>query len=127
MFIIIFYLQNLQAEHYLLKKINSEEILKTDEIKTGQDKKFFNEAKKEMILRFIMPVLLSAGFIFLFIKFGGNYTAKFDLAKTITLINFSVIANEIYINYGILVFLVILLIFMLLIWIISIILIRKKK
>lgn len=126
-FIIIFYLQNLQTESYLLKNINNEERLKTDDLKTGPDKKFFDKEKIEIMLRFIMPVLFCAGFIFLFIKFGGNYTAKFDLAKTITLINFSDIAKEIYLNYGILIFLVILLIFMLLLWIISIILIRKKK
>jgi hypothetical protein len=126
-FIIIFYLYNLQAESYLLKNINNEEILKIDNLKTVSDKKFFNKEKKEIVLRCILPVLLCAGFIFLFIKFGGNYTAKFDLAKTITLINYSDIAKEIYLNYGILIFLVILLIFILLLWIISIMLIRKKK
>jgi hypothetical protein len=126
-FIIIFYLQNLQAESNLSKNINSEEISKTDELKTGSHKKFFDKGKIEIILRFIVPVLFCAGFIFLFIKFGGNYTAKFNLAKTITLINFSDIAKEIYLNYGILIFLVILLIFILLLWIISIMLIRKKK
>ncbi len=127
MFIIIFYLENLQIEHYLLKNINNEKISETDNYKAVKSKKFFNEEKKEILLRLIMPTLFTAGFIFLFIKFGGNYTAKFDLAKTITLINFSDIAREIYLNYGILIFLVFLLIFMLLLWIISIILIRKKK
>jgi hypothetical protein len=126
-FLIIFYLQNLQLESYLLKNIKSEEIPETDYLKTGRNKKFFNREKKEIILRLIMPVAFCAGFVFLFIKFGGNYTAKFDLAKTITLINFSDIAKEIYLNYGILIFMVFLLIFILLLWILSIILIRKKK
>jgi len=44
-FIIIFYLQNLQTESYLLKNINNEEILKTDDLKTGPDKKFFDKEK----------------------------------------------------------------------------------
>jgi hypothetical protein len=126
-FLIVFYLQNLQLESYILKNINKEEIPETDYLKTNRDKKFFNKEKKEIVLRFIMPVVFCAGFMFLFIKFGGNYTAKFNVAKTITLINFSDIAKEIYLNYGILIFLVFLLIFILLLWILSIILIRKKK
>ena len=127
-FIIMFYLQNLQIESYLLKNIYNEELPETGGLKTSSDKKkYIDKEKIEIGLRFIMPVLFCSGFIFLFIKFGGNYTAKFDFAKTITLINFSDIAREIYLNYGIMIFLVILLIFMLLLWIISIVLIRKKK
>jgi hypothetical protein len=127
LFAVIFYLQNLQIDIYLPKNINNEEISETEDLKTGLDKNFYRKEKTGKVLRFVMPVLFCAGFIFLFIKFGGKYTAKFNLEKTITLINFSDIAREIYLNYGILIFLVILLIFILLLWIISIILIRKKK
>jgi hypothetical protein len=127
LFLIIFYLQNLQTEIYIPKKINDEEISETRDSQAIQDKNIFRKEMTEKVFRFFMPVLFCAGFIFLFIKFGGNYTAKFNLAKTITLINFSDIAKEIYLNYGILIFLVILLIFIMFLWIISIILIRKKK
>jgi hypothetical protein len=127
LFAVIFYLQNLQIDIYLPKNINNEEISETEDLKTGLDKNLYRKEKAEKGFRFIMPVLFCAGFIFLFIKFGGKYTAKFNLEKTITLINFSDIAREIYLNYGILIFMVILLIFILLLWIISIILIRKKK
>ena len=127
LFVIIFYLQNLHIETYLLKNIDNEEISETEDLKTGSAKNFFKKEKTGKVFRFAMPALFCAGFIFLFIKFGGNYTAKFNLAKAITLINFSDIAKEIYINYGLLIFLVILLIFMMLLWVISIILIRKKK
>ncbi len=127
LFLIIFYLQNLQAEIYIPKNINDEEIPETGGSQAIQDKNIFRKKITGKVFRFFMPVLFCAGFIFLFIKFGGNYTAKFNLAKTITLINFSDIAKEIYLNYGILIFLVILLIFIMFLWIISIILIRKKK
>jgi hypothetical protein len=127
LFIIIFYLQNLQIETYLLKNINNEEILETEDLKAGLGKNYFKKEKIGKVFRFVMPVLFCSGFIFLFIKFGGNYTAKFNLAKAITLVNFSDIGKEIYLNYGLLIFLVILLIFMMLLWVISIILIRKKK
>jgi len=127
LFVVIFYLQNLQIETYIPKNINNEEISGTGDLKADPDKNVFRKEMKEKVFRFVMPVLFCAGFIFLFIKFGGKYTAKFNLAKAITLINFSGIAKEIYLNYGILIFLVILLIFILLLWIISIILIRKKK
>jgi len=124
---IIFYLFNLQREIFILKNLSHEEISETRDLLTVSKTSIFRKEMRERVFRFIMPVFFCAGFIFLFIKFGGNYTAKFDLAKTITLINFSEIAKEIYLNYGILIFLVILLIFIMLLWIISIILIRKKK
>jgi hypothetical protein len=127
LFIIIFYLHNIQSENFLPKKINNEEMSENDDLKIDAVKKFFMLEKLKKVFCIIMPVLFSSGFIFLFIKFGGNYTAKFNLAKAITLINFSEIARETYLNYGILIFLVFLLIFILLLWIISIILIRKKK
>jgi len=127
LFLIIFYLFNLQSEIFILKYLSREKISENSDMQTVPEKNIFRKEITEKVLRFIMPVLFCVGFIFLFIKFGGNYTAKFDLAKTITLINFSEIAKEIYLNYGILIFLVILLIFIMLLWIISIILIRKKK
>ncbi|MHB1254576.1 MAG: hypothetical protein ACYCZ1_10495 [Candidatus Humimicrobiaceae bacterium] len=127
LFVVIFYLQNLQTDTYIFKNINNEEISETGDLKTDPDKNVFRKEMTEKVFRFVMPVLFCTGFIFLFIKFSGNYTAKFNLEKAITLINFSAIAKEIYLNYGILIFLVILLIFILLLWIISIILIRKKK
>ena len=127
LFLIIFYLFNLQREIYTPKNITSEELEVTEDFHIVSVKNIFRKEMLQKVLHFLLPVLFCGGFIFLFIKFGGNYTAKFDLSKAITLVNFSDIAKEIYLNYGILIFLVILLIFIMLLWIISIILIRKKK
>jgi hypothetical protein len=127
LFIVIFYLQNIQMETFIPKNINNEEVPETDDSKKDGNKSFFKGEKAGKVFRIVMPLLFCAGFIFLFIKFGGKYTTAFNLAKTITLINFSAIGKEIYLNYGMLIFLVILLIFILLLWILSIILIRKKK
>jgi hypothetical protein len=127
LFIIILYLQNLQMENYLPGAKSSDEVPGIDDLKISQDRHYHGKAVFKKVYVIFMPVLFCGGFIFLFFKFGSNYTAKFNIAKTITLINFSVIAREAYANYGMLVFLLIVLVFILLLWLISIILIRKKK
>lgn len=127
LFLVIFYLYNLQIEIYSLKNIYDDKIFAGEDLSTKADKNLLPKGKAGKIYCLAMPILFCGSFIFLFLKFSRNYTAKFNIAKTITLVNFSNIAKEIYLNYGILMFLLILLIFMLFLWIISIILIRKKK
>lgn len=127
LFMLTFYLYNIHIETYFLKNIYNLEIYNKENFSisgSGIRSKEKLEAKK--IYSVVIPVLLILGFIFLFFKFSGNYTAKFDAAKSITLINFSIISNEIFFNYAILIFLLILLIFILFLWMISIILIKRK-
>jgi len=131
LFLVIFYLYNLRIESDL-SIINNEENyfesikLNNDEYKNKENKNNLLKEKSKKICAFIMPILFCAGFVFLFFKFSSNYTAKFNMEKNITLINFSRIAEEIYINYEIIIFIVVLLIFIIFLWIISLILIRKK-
>jgi len=131
LFLVIFYLYNLRIESDL-SIINNEENyfedikLNNDEYKNKENKKNLLKGKSKKICAFIMPILFCAGFIFIFFKFSSNYTAKFNIEKNITLINFSRIAEEIYINYEIIIFIVVLLIFIIFLWIISLMLIRKK-
>lgn len=128
LFMVILFLYDLQAEACNPENISNENVHNEENPDTGISKKLLlKEKAKNMYSTLIIPVLFSAGFIFLFIKFSGDYTAKFNTAKSIALVGFINIANEIFFNYGILIFLVILLIFILFLWIISILLIRKKQ
>jgi hypothetical protein len=136
LFLVIFYLYNLKIEKDLLLIKDSEKYLssvkendneyKNQEYKNKKIKKSFSKENLRKYYCFIMPVLFCMSFVFLFIKFSSNYTAKFDVEKDIALINFSNVAKEIYNSYEILVLLVVLLIFIIFLWIISLILIRKK-
>ena len=136
LFLVIFYLYNIGIEKEILVINNEKKYLnniKQDDNKyknkgnghRGNGSYLFKEKLKKIYI-FITPVLFCVGFIFLFFKFSSNYTAKFNMEKNITLINFSQIAEEIYINYEIIIFLIVLLIFILFLWIISLISIRKK-
>ncbi len=127
LFMVILFLYDFQVETYSPKNILNEDIHKEENTESGLSKKLLlKEKAKNMCMYLLIPGLFSLGFIFLFIKFSGDYTAKFDATKSITLTGFTNIANEIFFNYGILIFLMILLIFILFLWIISILLIRKK-
>ncbi|MDD5658489.1 MAG: hypothetical protein PHR39_00535 [Actinomycetota bacterium] len=128
LFMLILFLYSLQSEAYSSEIVNDENIGRDGNTKTGISKR--QSLRGEAInvySRFVMPVLFSAGLIFLFVKFSGDYTAKFNAEKSIMLAGFINIANDIFFNYGILVFIVILLIFILFLWVISILLIRKKQ
>jgi len=127
LFLIIFYLYDLQNEIYSPGEVYNENIHNQEVLSPAANKKLPLRAKIKKAFSIAMPVLFCAGFIFLFVKFSGNYAAKFNAAKSITLVGFANIANEIFFNYGILIFLVILLIFILFLWIISILQIRKKQ
>ncbi|MCL5070420.1 MAG: hypothetical protein M1308_05930 [Actinobacteria bacterium] len=128
LFLVIFYLYDLQKEVYSPADIHNANIHQEQEnLNAAVGEKVSLSTKIKKVYFVIMPALFCAGFIFLFVKFSGDYTAKFNAAKSITLVGFTNIANEIFFNYGILIFLVILLIFILFLWIISILLIRKKQ
>ena len=128
LFMLILFLYSLQSEAYSSEIVNDENIGKDDDTKTGISKRQSLRGKAiNVYSRFVMPVLFSASLIFLFVKFSGDYTAKFNAEKSIMLAGFVNIANDIFFNYGILVFIVILLIFILFLWVISILLIRKKQ
>ena len=121
-----FYLFELKKEIFSVKNISEEsgEDFSTVSLDYELEK---HPGKKESLLNYIIPVLFCSGIIFLFIKLNTGFIKSFKIADKITIATFSDMAKEVFSNYTILIIILMILIFMVSIWSITIISNRRKR
>ncbi len=126
LFIASFYLFELKKEIFSVKNISEESRQDFSEI-SYDDEIDKHENKRTALLNYLIPVLFCLGLIFLFFKFNNGFVNSFKITEKVTIVTFSHIAKEIFTNYLILIIILVVLIFVLGIWSITIINNRRKK
>lgn len=126
LFITSFYLFELKKEIFSVKNISEDSKQDFSEIsyEVEGDR---NENRKPALLNYIIPVLFCLGLIFLFFKFNNDFVNSFKATEKFTIVTFYHIAREIFSNYLILIIILMVLVFVLGIWSITIINNRRKR
>lgn len=132
LFLLFFYMFNLQGEIYSVENLGKESFyfdygLETEADRKIKDKEDLGKKKKEKILSLVLPTIFCVSLVFLFGWFINPYKQSFELLHTAVLVGFSNLATEMFTNYSILIILILILLFTLTVWAISLFVIRKNK
>jgi len=123
---------SLQSEIYSIKNLGKESFyfnynLETEANKKIKDKEDLSKRKKEKILSLVLPAIFCIIFIFLFGWFINPYKQSFKPLNITVLVSFSNLATEMFTNYSVIIVLILILLFALTVWAISLFAIRKNK
>ncbi len=126
LFMSIFYLYELRKEIFSVKNISEDSSIDYTSAYFTDDKKDKNGVKR-MVLSLITPVLFSTLLVVLFFLFNKGYIESFKITEKITIVTFLDIAKEVFANYMILIIIFIILLFVLVLWSVTIISNRRKR